>query len=283
MSVIEEIKRRLRVSDYIRISKALFVNKTFETLENNEYLSVLKIADKYGSKYKRFCKLKDGCDIRTITSNLNLIEYSYNNTPHSNLKIINVYKTDTSFDICTEFYTREEIWSDTIEENGKKYRELHTKQVRRIMYLEKRANSNCLIVSIDPIGEGTNAYQRINSNLEELTSLLGINIMDFFDITEIENPIYQLITNNELIPSKIIANDSTTKRIKSVYSQTSRDNIKDDDIYINCTQNNLKLDNIKMKFRRESMELFGTTLLKIITNADSEATDEFTQKLIPLL
>ena len=71
MSARTEIERRLRSNDYKKISKELF-NKAFADLLESEYIDILKIADIYGAKYKRFYKLKTGIDIKTFTNPINM-------------------------------------------------------------------------------------------------------------------------------------------------------------------------------------------------------------------
>lgn len=86
MSAKTEIERRLRANDYKKISKELF-NKSFDDdLSDNEYIDILKIADIYGTKYKRFYKLKTGIDIKTFTSNLTNKAYAPCYDSHSQFK-----------------------------------------------------------------------------------------------------------------------------------------------------------------------------------------------------
>jgi hypothetical protein len=281
MSAKNEIERRIKKNNYIKIAKDLF-NKDFDSLSGNEYKDILKIADLNGSKYKKIYKLKNDVDIRTLTSNLTPQSYTPDYTTHFDQKIISIVKTDTSFKIYTEFYTAEEIFVD-ITIDGQDYKKKENTNYRRVMILEKNSTNNYLIISIDPIGEGASVYKKLEDNLNELTSTLGINIKDFFNEIEIEKSIFKLISDNKLIPNKLIVKDETTNRVKSVTSQAARDNIKDDDMYDSCENSDLKLQNIKMKFQKDSLEVFGTTLLKITTKADEKITDELTTEIISAL
>ena len=268
MSAKNEIIRRIKKNNYTRISKDLY-NKDFDSLNGNEYKDILKIADLYGSKYKKIYKLKNDIDIRTLTSNLTAQSYTPDYTTHFDQKVINIVKTDTSFKIYTEFYTVEEIFVD-ITIDGQDYKKKEKTNYRRIMILEKPNNSNYLIVSIDPIGEGSSVYKKLEDNLSELVTILRIDINSFFNEVEIKKSIFKLIGDNKLIPNKLVAQDKTTNRVKSVTSQVARDNIKDDDMYNSCENSDLKLQNIKMKFKKDSLEVFGATLLKITTKADKK-------------
>lgn len=281
MSVKSEIQRRLRKPDYIKMAKNLY-DKSFDDLNGQEYTNILKIADIYGSKYKKIYKLKNDVDIRTITSNLVSKAYSPTYTTHFDLRVIGIAKSNNSFTIYTEFYTTEEILVD-VTVNNKEYKEKQKVNYRRTMVLEKPSDTNYLVISIDRIGEGANVYKKQNEHLATLNEILELNLNDFFDTIEIEQAIYKLIQDDKLVPNKLIAKDETTNRLKSVVSQVARDNIKDDDIYDECESNDLKLENIKMKFFKETIELYGKTLLKISTTANKKMTDELTENIISVL
>jgi len=280
MSVKTEIERRLKKTDYTKLSKELY-HKDFNELNDTEYTNILKIADIYGSKYKKIYKLKDGVDIRTFTSNLTIKNYTPTYNTHFDLQIIGITKTTTGFTIYTEFTTTEEILVD-VTVNGQQYKQKQNINYRRIMVLEKPSNNSLLIISIDPTGEGASVYKKLDENLTALTTILQLNFNDFFDTMDIEQAIYELVKSNKLTPNRLIAKDETTKRVKSVYAQV-KDNIKDDDIYDSCENNDLKLENIKMKFNRETVELYGKTLLKISTRANKKTTDELTENIISVL
>jgi len=280
MAVKNEIKRRLKKTDYTKISKELY-DKSFDSLSNDEYTNILKIADIYGAKYKKIYKLKNDVDIRTLTSNLTEKDYAPAYHTHFDLQIIGTSKTDTGFLIYTEFSTTEEVFVDVVIDN-KQYKQKQNIDYRRIMVLEKSSDKSQLIVSIDPTGEGASVYKKLDENLTALGDILQLNFNDFFDIMDIEKAIYKLVKNNKLIPNRLVAKDETTKRVKSVYAQV-KDNIKDDDIYGSCENSGLKLENIKMKFNKETIELYGKTLLKISTRANKKVTDELTENIISIL
>lgn len=281
MSAKNEIIRRIKKNNYTKISKDLY-DKDFDSLSGNEYKNILKIADLYGSKYKKIYKLKDGVDIRTLTSNLTAQSYTPDYTTHFDQKVISIVKTNTSFKIYTEFYTAEEILVD-VTIDGQDYKKKENANYRRVMFLEKPNNNNYLIISIDPIGEGSSVYKKLEDNLSELITTLQLDINSFFDEIELEKSIFKLIGDNKLIPNKLVAQDESTNRVKSVTSQAARDNIKDDEMYNSCENSDLKLQNIKMKYKKDSLEVFGATLLKITTKADEKITDELTTEIISAL
>ncbi|MDD3009641.1 MAG: hypothetical protein PHQ70_12365 [Arcobacter sp.] len=281
MSAKTEIERRLRSLDYKKISKNLF-NKSFDDLSEDEYLDILKIADIYGSKYKKIFKLKDTADIRTITSNLMPKSYSPCFTEHDDLSIISLSKTDTSFIIYLEFYTLETIWK--VEPYGAiTHKVPYQEKLRRIMIIEKENLSNYIIVSIDPVGEGAAVYKKIDENFRKLNDKLNLNFYDFLDMIEVDKALFQLAEEGSLIPKVVSAIDETTKRVKSVQAHASKDNIKNEDIYKSCITSDLTTGNIKMKFNKESIEIFGNTLVKISTNANKGQTDELTTKITSIL
>ncbi len=281
MSAKTEIERRLRANDYKKISKELF-NKSFDDLSDNEYIDILKIADIYGTKYKRFYKLKTGIDIKTFTSNLTNKAYAPCYDSHSNLSIINIVKTDDSFTIYTEFYTNENIWKE--EPYGDiTHKVMRIESFRRIMVIQKEATSNFVILSIDPMGLGSSVYRKIDENISYLNNELHLDFNSFFDTMEVDKAMFKLIEDSILVPQGVSAIDESTKRVKSVQSKASRDNIKDEEVYKSCITSDLKHENIKMKLGNETIELFEKTLIKISTSANKDKTDELTTKIIPVL
>lgn len=281
MSARTEIERRLRSNDYKKLSKELF-NKAFTDLLESEYIDILKIADIYGAKYKRFYKLKTGIDVRTFTSNLTNKAYAPCFNSHSNLSIINIVKTDDSFTIYTEFYTNENIWKEEPYENST-HKVMKVESFRRIMVIQKEATSNYVILSIDPMGLGSNVYKKIDDNIRDLNNELHLDFNSFFDTMEVDKAMFKLIDDGVLVPQGVSAIDESTKRVKSVQSKASRDNIKDEEVYKSCITSDLKHENIKMKLGNETIELFEKTLIKISTSANKDKTDELTTKTIPVL
>jgi len=281
MTAKDEIVRRLKKADYTSISKTLH-DKTFDDLDSSEYKDMLKIADVYGQKYKKFYKLKEDVDIRTFTSNLTLQQYTPSFTVHFDLNIISISKTDDSFTIYTEFYTNDIVKVD-VEIDGETYQKKVLKPFRRTMILGKPSTSNYVIVSIDLIGEGANVYKKIDENLEVLRDNYGLDIYSFFDTMEVEKVIYTLIEDNNLVPTRLIANDKSSNIMKSAQAKALRGTLKDDDFYSSCTNEQYSLENLKMKYDKESVEIFGKTLLKITTKMGKNNTDELTSKTISIL
>lgn len=281
MSAKTEIERRLRNNDYKKISKELF-NKSFDSLSEIEYIDILKIADIYGSKYKRFYKLKTEVDIQTFTSNLTNKAYTPCFNSHSNLSIINIVKTDDSFTIYTEFYTNEQIWKE--EPYGdSKHKVISIESFRRIMIIQKETKNDYVILSIDPVGLGSSVYKKIDENIRDLNNELHLDFNSFFDTMEVDKAMFKLIDDGVLVPQGVSAIDEATKRVKSVQSKASKDNIKDEEVYKSCITSDLKHENIKMKLGNETIELFEKTLIKISTSANKDRTDELTTKTIPVL
>lgn len=281
MGAKEEIIRRLKKNDYTKISRNLF-NKSFDDLSSQECDKLSIISDLYGSKYKKIYKLKNSSDIDTILSNLTNKTYSPNFTTQSDLNIIYTHKSVKGFVIYLEFYTLDVVWKD-IDYSGVIHRVPHNEHHRRIMTIEKLDNNDFVIVSIDPIGEGAKVYNEINNNFTKLSRIINLDFQTYLDNINLKKALFNLVENGILIAKGLNAIDETTKRTKSVSTGTSQDNIKDDDLYKECISDKLKAENIKMKYNKESLELFGDTLIKISTSINKENTDEFTKQLTSFL
>jgi len=281
MAAKEEIERRLKKGDYSRISKKLF-DKNFDDLSSDEYTKLSIISDLYGSKYKKVYKLKNSSDIDTILSNLTDKSYSPNFTTHNDLKIIYTVKRDKDFIIYLEFYTLDIIWKEE-DFNGDTHKVLHKEYHRRIMTIDKQTDNDFVIISIDPIGEGPKVYTEINSNINKLSQIIHLDFQIFLDNINLKKALFDLVENGTLIAKGLNAIDETTKRTKSVSTGTSQDNIKDDVLYKECISDKLKAENIKMKYNKESLELFGDTLIKFSTSINKENTDEFTKQFTSFL
>jgi hypothetical protein len=174
------------------------------------------------------------------------------------------------------------VWKD-IDYDGVIHRVQHNEHHRRIMAIEKQDNSDFVIISIDPIGEGPKVYSEINSNINKLSQIIHLDFQTFLDNMNLKKVLFKLIEDEKLIPKNLNAIDETTKRTKSVSTGTSKDNIKDDDLYKECINDKLKAENIKMKYDKESLELFGDTLIKFSTSINGEKTDEFTKQITSFL
>ncbi len=281
MGAKEEIERRLKKIDYTRMSTKLF-DKKFDDLSNDEYLKLSIISDFYGSKYKKIFKFNDNSAIDTIISNLTNKNYSPNFEVHDNLKIIFTVKKDKGFIIYLEFFTLDVIWKET-DFDGIIHKVPHNEYHRRIMTIENPTNSSFVIISIDPIGEGSKVYKEIDHNINKLSEIINIDFKIFLDSINIKDAMFNMVENGILIAKGLNAIDEATKRIKSVFTGTSRDNIKDDALYKECISNQLKAEIIKMKYDTESLELYGDTLIKICTSINGDKTDEFTKQLTSIL
>lgn len=280
MTAKEEITRRLKKIDYNKMSEELF-SKNFDQLNDSQYKDILKVADIYGTKYKRFYKLKDNVNLNNFISAFVSKNYTPSYDIHTNLTIIGAVKSGDSFTIRTEFYTSEDVLVD-VEINGITYKQNKSIPYRRSMIIEKEKDSSYLIISIDPIGEGSKVYKKLDENLNNLNTLFDLNISSYFDTIEIDKAVYKLIEEDKLTPNRTVAKEESTKRVKSIYAK-AMDNIKDDDIYKSCINNTLELDNMKMRFKKESIEIYGKELLKISTRADQGTSDELTKNIISVL
>lgn len=281
MSAKEEIERRLKKIDYSRISNKLF-DKSFDDLTNDEYIKLSIIADLYGSKYKKVYKLKNSSDIDTILSNLTNKSYSPNFTTQNDLNIIYTIKNDKAFKIYLEFYTLDIVFKD-VDYSGIIHKVPHNEHHRRIMTIEKQTDNDFVIISIDPIGEGPKVYAEIDSNIVKLSKMIHLDFQTYLDSINLKKVLFKLVEDGILIAKGLNAIDESTKRTKSVNTGTSKDNIKDDDLYKECISDKLKAENIKMKYDKESLELFKDTLIKFSTSINGEKTDEFTKQLTSLL
>lgn len=281
MSAKEEIERRLKKIDYSRISNKLF-DKSFDDLTNDEYIKLSIIADLYGSKYKKVYKLKNSSDIDTILSNLTNKSYSPNFTTQNDLNIIYTIKNDKAFKIYLEFYTLDIVFKD-VDYSGIIHKVPYNEHHRRIMTIEKQTDNDFVIISIDPIGEGPKVYAEIDSNIVKLSKMIHLDFQTYLDSINLKKVLFKLVEDGILIAKGLNAIDESTKRTKSVNTGTSKDNIKDDDLYKECISDKLKAENIKMKYDKESLELFKDTLIKFSTSINGEKTDEFTKQLTSLL
>lgn len=281
MAAKEEIERRLKKSDYARISKKLF-DKNFDDLTNDEYIKLSIIADLYGSKYKKVYKLKNSSDIDTILSNLTDKSYSPNFTTQNDLNIIYTVKKVKGFTIYLEFYTLDVVFKDE-DYNGIIHKVPHNEYHRRIMTIEKQTDNDFIIISIDPIGEGPKVYTEIDSNIKKLSKIIHLDFQIYLDSMDLKKVLFKLVEDGILIAKGLNAIDESTKRTKSVNTGTSKDNIKDDDLYKECISDKLKAENIKMKYDKESLELFKDTLIKFSTSINGEKTDEFTKQITSFL
>ena len=209
-------------------------------------------------------------------------DYTPKYNSHLDLKIIGTAKSDNGFTIYTQFYSPEEKpFKVTID--GKEYTEKRMINLRRVMVLEKAPNSNYLIISIDPIGKGASVYKKLDENLSILSRSTQININDFFDTIELEKAIFKLARTGKLVSKGLIAKEESTNRIKSIASQAASDDIKDDDIFDDCENDDLIMQNHKLKCNKENVEAFGKTLLKITTRMSKETTDELTENIKSVL
>lgn len=281
MGAKEEITRRLKKSDYTKFSKQLF-SKSFDDLSNQEYNELSIISDLYGSKYKKIYKLKDSNDLTTILSNLTNKPYSPNFATQNDLNIIYTHKSVKGFVIYLEFYTLDVVWKEE-DYNGGTHKVPHNEHHRRIMTIEKQDNSDFIIVSIDPIGEGPKVYSEIDSNFIKLSRMINLDFQIFLDNINLKKALFDLVENGTLTAKKLNAIDKTTKRTKSVSTGTAQDNIKDDELYKEYINGNLKDEDLKMKYNKENLELHGDTLIKISTSINKENTDEFTKQLTSFL
>lgn len=281
MTAKEEIERRLKKSDYTSISKKLF-DKNFDDLSNDEYIKLSIISDLYGSKYKKIYKLKNTSDINTILSNLTNKPYSPNFTTQNDLNIIYTVKKDKGFIIYLEFFTLDVVWKEE-NYNGIVHKVPYNEHHRRVMIIEKETDNDYVFISIDPIGEGPKVFNEINTNISKLSKMIHLDFQIFLDNIVLKKVLFKLVEDGVLIAKGLNAIDETTKRTKSVNTGTSKDNIKDDALYKECINDKLKAENIKMKYNRESLELFGDTLIKFSTSINGEKTDEFTKQLTSFL
>ena len=281
MGAKEEIERRFRKGDYTKISKEIF-DKNFNDLSYNEYLNLSMISDHYGTKYKKIFKFKNTSDIDTVLSNLVNKDYKPNFQHHNELKVIYTIKKNKGFLIYLEFFTLEVIWKD-VDYNGIIHKVPHNEYVRRIMTIENPLNSLFLIISIDPTREGSRIYKEIDSNLDKVSRIINLDFKPFLDSININKAIFKMVDDGILIAKGVNAIDESTKRIKSVITGSSKDNIKDDALYKECLSNQLKAETMKMKYDKESLELYGDTLIKFSTLIIGDKTDEFTKQITSIL
>ncbi len=279
----EELERRLKKIDLKRLPSVLAIEESYDDIVAVADLhKLLIIADKNGSKYIQFYKLKDDVDIRTLTSNLDIAAYQPNLdrlTNGNSIKISHLTKGDDSFSISSDFYSNTQEW--ILTETGVKY--LQDIYLRRTINLEKTSGSNYMILSIDPIGEGALIGRDIPEYLSEISNLLGIDIMNFFDIQYIAASLHQLVSDNDLVVKNAKSRDEQTGRTREVIATSPRDDISTEDIYQGITEGQTSPQKMKYKFEKETVELFDRTLMKIGTKIDWSNCDELKRKIISVL
>lgn len=279
----DEIGKRLRVRDCKRLPRLLEIPTSYDDITNQDELKkMLKVADYYGSKYRQFFKLREGTDIRTITSNLTPLSYSPDiGRTDNQMHLCGVEKHDDRFSIIADFYTVEETWILDPEDNSSKKK--HFERRRRVLHLSKESGSPYMVISIDPIGEGERIGRELPGYLEDVFELLSIEILDFFDIIEIEPSFITLIAEGTLLPQNIRTYADNTGRRSEVTATAPTDSLANEAIYTNIINGREKAEKLKLKFGKESIELYGKSLMKITTKIDWEKTDDLKGKIISLL
>lgn len=282
-----EIKKRLTKQAYTSLpSKLEFSEKVFDNVTSNDDIKkMMYIADKCGSKYLEFHKLKDSTDISTLTSQLNNLIY-HPNFPYidqGELSIIYVNKNDDNdFEIMADFYTSGDVW---VKSQDGRSKNLETVIQRRVIHLEYHNSTNKLIISIDPIGDGFLISEDIINNVNQIFSQYGIRFSEYFDIIDVNNAVYSLVDTNTLRPMRVKASDTNANRTYDTQAKNPNDSLSDEETFSSAKESRLDLNRMKLRHDElnSSIELYGKDLLKIWNIADWNQSDGIKKSITAIL
>ena len=283
----DEIERRLRKADYLKLPKVLNFNSTYDNInDSQEQQKMLSIADKYGMKYIQFLKLKDNVNIEDILDKLNTINYQPNlpfTEGQSSIVVAEVTKGSSkkNFSVLANFYTLEEEWVQT-EEKVKKQIPVN---FRRTLWIDFDSERNILVISIDPIGDGVKISNDIPNYVNNIFEQYEINIFNYFNILTISKPIYDMIDLNVLRSTKLKTKDEISARSYEAITTARFDDLSDEDLYSKTKNKEFELSRMKMKHDEldVGLELFGQDIIKITNKINWKQSDDIKRELIQVL
>jgi hypothetical protein len=265
----KEIETRKLTTYARKIAKHLY-NKNFNDLSFDELKEVLSILDRYGSKYLQFYKFNNEEDKKTFISNLS--NYGYQPIFHfeeqEKLEKVFVHKTSNNenFEIMFNFEVIEEKWESNEDNTIKKIKYIPR---RRVLYIHNIRNY--IILAIDPIGIGIGVAgsEHLEKYKKQIENILNNSLFDRINKINIENAIRKLIEEQILTGKGIKYEDMRTQRETETICKSSHDNLKDIIVRLPSDKN---IQDLKLKYDKISLELFGKDLLKIKSQA--KATEE---------
>ena len=278
--IYDEIEIRRLKSYAQKIAKNNY-DKNYTDLSLDELKEILSVIDRYGSKYLQFYKFNNEEDKKTFISNLSNYSYQpiFNFEEQEKLEKVFVHKTSNNegFEIMFNFEVIEEIWESN-EDNTIKEKKYIPR--RRVLYIHNIGNY--VILSVDPVGigkavGGTEHLEKYKNQVEEI---LTNPLFDRISKLDIEEAIKNLIKNLILTAKGLKYEDRQTARETTTLCKNSQDNLKD--IIVKLPQN-INIQDLKLKYKKASLELFNRDLLKIISRANKEIHDEVKTSIISIL
>ena len=278
--IYDEIEIRRLKSYAQKIAKNNY-DKNYTDLSLDELKEILSVIDRYGSKYLQFYKFNNDNDKITFISNLSNYSYQpiFNFEEQEKLEKVFVHKTSNneSFEIMFNFEVIEEIWESN-EDNTIKEKKYIPR--RRVLYIHNIGNY--VILSIDPVGIGraVAGIEHLEKYKNQVEEILTNPLFDRINKLDIEEVIKNLIENLTLTAKGVKYEDRQTARETTMLCKNSQDNLKD--IIVKLPQN-INIQDLKLKYKKASLELFNKDLLKIVSRANKEIHDEIKTSVISIL
>ena len=280
----EIIQKEIETRQLKRYAQKIAKNnydKNYTDLSLDELKEILSIIDRYGSKYLQFYKFNNEEDKKTFISNLSNYSYQpvFNFEHQEQLEKVFVYKTpnNESFEIMFNFEVIEEIWESN-EDNTIKEKKYIPR--RRVLYIHNIGDY--IILSIDPVGIGRAiaGIEHLEKYKNQIEDILTNPLFDRINKLDIEEVIKNLIENLTLTAKGVKYEDKQTARETTTLCKNSQDNLKD--IIVKLPQN-INIQDLKLKYKKASLELFNRDLLKIVSRANKEIHDEIKPSIISIL
>lgn len=279
----EELERRLNLSDYTRLPNLLELGRTYyDVTDENDFKKMLCVADRYGQKYLKFFRLKNGVSIDTLISNLVFKLYSPNiPRVNSQLEIAMLTKSNNNFEIIANNYTETPKWIDVSEDR----REKQIITVRRVIFIKYDNINKILIFSQDPVGEGSGIDNNIIQYIKNIFSKYNIEFEDYFEVVDLLKPVCDLLDMGIFKSSKIRGFDETTGREHETLARSKRDNLIDDGIFEAFKNGTYSLERMRLSHNqfRGTFEVFSGNILRVWFNINGENTDELTGNITSVL
>lgn len=279
----QELERRLNKADYIRLPPELSLTAKYNDIVNNDdYKKMLNVGDRYGQKYFKFFKLKDGIDINTILSNLTIKVYSPNIPRITNdLKIALLTKYSQNFDIIANSYSQTSKWENVTDTKKEKV----TVTVRRVSYITYDNSNKILTFSQDPIGEGAGISSEIPTYINNMFSGYNINFDDYFEVIDLLKPTCDLIDNGTFSSSKIQGTNQSSGRQYETIGKNKKDNLKDESIFKAFKNNSYTLDRMRLSHKdfKGTFEIFSGNIIRVWFNINGENTYELKRSITSVL
>lgn len=279
----EEITRRLRKKDYIKLPKVLEIDGAFDNITSTQSLKdMLLIADTCGMKYLEFYQSKDDIDIEELITQLNPISY-HPNIPYiegqGNVVISKLSVDGNNFEVLANFYSMNEEW--VISEDGR-HKELEEVHQRRVLHLKYIGNSNKLIVSIDPIGDGAKISEDIHKYINTIFTDLNINFYEYFELISISHSIYNMNDNQLVRPHRLKTINENVNRTYDAIAKNPQDSLSDEPAFQEARSNELNLEKMRLSYLEYNIniELFSDDLLKIWSKANWEEIEHIKDNII---